>query len=45
MPLVGRAPRVKLYLSGDGEGDGGFWTEELEEHPVVVLRRQFASES
>ncbi len=43
MPLVGRAPRVKLYLSGDGEG--GFWTEELEEHPVVVLRRQFASES
>ena len=32
-------PRCKLYLSGDGEG--GFWTEE--EHPVVVLRRQFAS--
>jgi hypothetical protein len=32
-------PRCKLYLSGDGEG--GFRAEE--EHPVVVLRRQFAS--
>ena len=32
-------PRCKLYLSDGGEG--GFRAEE--EHPVVVLRRQFAS--